>query len=199
MRKIILVLVIVCAVLSVGALIYSLVGKKKAEPAATTAADSSFGSATLALVDSGKYQLACEDAKSLTVMISDINKDFADNPNLSTEVTPENMTPAMKKFESTMDIFGKQLETKFGKDKTAMEEVFQGIGEGVSNVFQVSIMTHLGMIAKEKLDEYVNVTYCGAAPSEGYVSPLEMDMESLNIPADEGSPAAPVAPETPVK
>lgn len=192
MKKGILVLVIICAV---AALVFFM-GKKDRDAAIT---DGNFGDATLVLIDGGKYQLSCEDAKSLAGMISDINKDFADNPELSAEVAPDNMTPAMKKFEATMDIFGKQLETKLGDNKTLMEEVFQGIGEGVSNVFQVSIMTHLGMIPQEKLDEYINVTYCGVAPAEGYVSPLEMDVENLDIPSSENGTAVPASPEAPAK
>ena len=200
-----IIIVVICVIAAIGYLIYSAVQKDNTtaqNQESPVSSDSSlesslpvtdFGGETLVQIDSGKYRLACNDAKTLVMMISDINKDFSENPELSAGMYPDNMTPAMKKFESTMDIFGKNLEAKLANDTVLMEEVFQGIGEDISGIFQVSIMNHLGLIPVEGQNEYIDITFCGVSAPEGYVSPLEMDAESLGIHGTEGETVNPEA------
>lgn len=160
-------------------------------------ADKNFGRETIKLIESGKIEIACEDAKHIINMIGNINKDFANNPELSGDMAPDKMTDSMKVFEATMDVFGKELEDKYSKDEAKMNAIYQSIGDGFSNIFQVTVMTHLGLIDKAKQDEYVDVTFCGVAPKEGYVSPLDMKIEEGNIQEKENSVDNPEEKDTP--
>ncbi len=160
-------------------------------------ADKNFGKETISLIESGKIMIACEDAKHIINMIGNINKDFADNPELSGDMAPNKMTDSMKIFEATMDFFGKELENKYSKDEAKMNEIYQSIGDGFSNIFQVTVMTHLGLIDKARQDEYVDVTFCGVAPKEGYMSPLDMKIEEGNIQLRENGVDNPEVKDTP--
>lgn len=160
-----------------------------------------FGYETITSVTDGKYNMGCEDAKSLVVMIDAMNKDFRDNPELgiSGNLDPDNMTPSMKTFEGAMNKLGQAIETKFASDNATKEKVLNGLGESVSKIFQVSVYKHLGMIDEDNATEFVSVNFCGKTPKEGYQSPLDMDFnpaghgdnESGEMIIEEGIEGAP--------
>lgn len=191
-KKFLVIILILVALVGVTFFIYNKLSKKDSVSQDSTSininesfADRNFGKATMDLIDKGDISIACSDAKSIVNMIENINTDFATNDNLSLDMSPENMTESMKIFEATMDIFGKQLEEKYSKDITKMEEVYNNIGNGFTNVFQVVLMKHLGIIDDSKVNEFIDVTYCGVEPKEGYISPLEMEIDPNKLQLDD--------------
>lgn len=145
-----------------------------------------FGYETIAKMDKGNYKIACGDAKKLIVMMNDINKNFAENPSMEDKASEETMTSAMKKFETSMDNFGNAIEKKFSTDNETKEKVFSGIGEDVSQIFQVAAFNRLGMITQENVEDFIDVTFCNAKPKEGYISPLDINPSEIKIPGNMG-------------
>lgn len=145
-----------------------------------------FGYETIIKMSNDNYKVACGDAKTLIVMINAINKDFAENPSLGDKTSEEQMTPAMKAFEKSMDNLGVAIEKKFANDNETKGKVFNGVGEDVSKIFQVAVYNHLGLVTQENVNEFIDVSFCNAKPKEGYKSPLDINPNEIKVPENMG-------------
>ncbi len=132
-------------------------------------AETDFGYTTLKLLGEGTHALSCEDSKEILTMIVAVGDDFATNPEASSS---DNLTPAMIDFELTMNTFSQEIGAMFANDNETANIVFEKIGNDMSRVFQIAIINSIGAITNEEVDEYMNVTFCGVAPSENYIDPI---------------------------
>jgi len=161
---------IILIIVAVSVVVIIIIGNSQYK----SSSNKTFGNSTLKLIKNEDYRLSCNDSKMLSKMLVALQKDYAEYPELMGETSNDNMTPAMKEFQSSMNYLNDQIELTYKDNIIIMDNAQAGIGEGVQNVFQVSIMSNLDMISIDDLDEYLNIVFCGKQVSEGWVSPLDI-------------------------
>ena len=161
MKRNIIILIIVAVAIVVTVFVVSNKG----------GASKNFGNATMKLLEDNTTILACDDAKTLYGMILNMNNEDKINPEKYD--TEDNSSQAMIVFEEATMKFNSNLEIFYKNDPAGFESAQYMMGDAVSQMVVVSTMETVGSITSDESNEYLEITFCGAKPKDGWVSPFE--------------------------
>ena len=132
-----------------------------------------FGNATMKLLEDNKTVLACDDAKALYSMILKMNSDGSGTPEEFSD--KDSLSQAMIDFEDATMKFNTNLEVFYQNDPAGFESAQYMMGDAVSQMVVVSTMETVGDIASDESKVYLDVTFCGVTPKDGWVSPFDQN------------------------
>ena len=163
MKRNIIILIIVAVAIVVAVFVVS---KKDGVP-------KDFGKATMKLLEDNQTILACDDAKALYSMILKMNSDGSGTPEEFSD--KDSSSQAMIDFEDATMRFNTNLEIFYQNDPAGFESAQYMMGDAVSQMVVVSTMETVGAITSDESKVYLDVTFCGVTPKDGWISPFDQN------------------------
>ncbi len=141
-------------------------------------------------ISKGENLVSCNDAKKLSSLFMQINKELKAEDNITSDnmTTYAQSTPARQAVSKFSDDLVRIIQDTYGsKDISEAQAVLQQITQDIYvNIAQLSIMVITGSITEKEFNDFIDITYCGVKPPHSYISPHDVLINSINQSSGRG-------------